>query len=249
MNNQEVFVKKEIGENGLAICLKPGTPYVITPSLIHNLRGIQNQIVHDYMIRPWDNFLYVFWYLHSDQIPVLGLDFNYIYQNIKNNNEIAVEKYFQETIDVMCLNYIGLALPIINCSFVNWGMNGCAKEFFYMNQINFIQRKPTGDDRSNDDEVKPIKDIDQNLVINFPEKIYASNEYYSYDCINIHLMREIIKNFNFKPKTESDIQTIQDIFDDMRVKTLEKIYDKAARNIMALKKLSDYQSFLYRRYQ
>lgn len=132
MKGLELLVIKEVNAYGVSICLKPCLPEVITPTLANEIRHFQDSLAEHYFSSPWDGYFYVIWYSHRGHgLCSRGLDFGYILDTIVNHKEQALEVYIRNLFDLMFLNYIGLGLPVINCSIVDRAVTGISQEFFF----------------------------------------------------------------------------------------------------------------------
>ncbi|MDI9819165.1 MULTISPECIES: hypothetical protein [unclassified Legionella] len=235
----ELLVTREINSLGVSVCLKPSAPEVITPTLVKELRRFQNSLVDKYFSSPWENYFYVVWYSHRDHgICGRGLDFNYILNAILNHKEADFESYIRDVFDLLFLNYIGLGLPLINCSIVDREVTGISQEFFFLNRINFIKNY------SQDvlaTEISPVEvtDISNRLV--FPSSIYQRNLYYKFCYFDLNSMRRLIAKTHLNPLNEDFIENIKSIFNNMQYETVNEIYNLASKNLKVLKRLAKKQ--------
>ncbi len=132
MLNLEMFVSScGTHHQMMSVCLKPKIPFVLTPSLAHEIRIFQNKLAEKYYRSPWESAIYVCWHLYAGKIKWKGFDFNYILDVIKNNNNSALVRYIDEVFDLLFLNYVSLDIPLINCSIVNRPVQGISQDFFF----------------------------------------------------------------------------------------------------------------------
>ena len=156
-----------------------------------------------------------------------------------SNNVDAIEKYINQVFDCMFLNYIGLGIPLVNCSVVDRPITILTREFFYMNQINFIKNF----DMAINSPSTEIKEYDILSIdkLHFPKWIYLKNKYYSYHHANIHSMREKLAAYEQQIYNNNYINKIRTEFDKMCYKTIWKILNLSKTNLNILKRYSDNQ--------
>ena len=139
MLNLELLAVREIGVNGMSVCLKPRIPVVITPGLVNDIRQLQNSLAEKYLSNTLSEDFYVIWFLEDRRgLNWHGWDFNFIVHCLKKNEDTKLENYICGVFDLIFLNRIGLGFPVINCSIVSRSLTGLSKEFFYLNKICFI---------------------------------------------------------------------------------------------------------------
>lgn len=235
----ELLVIKEINSKGVSVCLKPRLAEVITPTLANEIRNLQNSIVDKYLSSPWEGYFYVIWYSHRGHGHCgRGLDFNYILSTILNGKEVAFETYIKNLFDMLFLNYIGLGLPVINCSIVDRSIRGISQEFFFLNQINFIKNTNSS---AVADEIFSVDlhDISNRQV--FPAFLYQSNRFYRFASINLNEMRRLIAKTEMPLLDEAAIEKIKLIFEDIKNETISEIYNLASTNLKLLKRIAQMQ--------
>ncbi|STY29151.1 Uncharacterised protein [Legionella wadsworthii] len=238
----ELLVIREVKENGIAVCLKPQISYVITPTLVNEIRIQQNKIAEEYYSNPWEGILYVFWYLHSGQITWRGLDYKYIYDAIKQHKEKLVEDYIENIADLLFLNNINLALPLINCSIVHRKVTGLSQDFFLINQVNFIKNTENGKIKKEDKSIHQINLFSDVKNLNFPKRIYKNNVCYRYSRMDFPAMRKIIKEVEHCPIHSNQLVRTQFIFELMKKKIVNSIFDAASKNIKLFERFAAIQS-------
>ena len=242
MNHTQLLVTKQNTDNGLIVYLKPKTSYVMAPLLIQEIRSFQNQLVNDYYSNPWDHILYIIWSYHPGKITLKGLDFSFIYSCLEKGDRDSVINYLNDTFELLFLNYIGLDLPIINCSIIERPFSGCGREFFFMNQINFIKNNHF--QHSSDDKDSNLERIDIKSAIKknyFPDSIYEDNVYYTFLRKNLEKMKTIISDFEFKKRSPEELNNKKKIFDMKRDEALNKIVSAYDKNNNIIKRFSDLQ--------
>lgn len=236
----ELLVIKEINSHGISVCLKPCMPEVITPTLASEIRHLQNSLVEQYISSPWEGYFYVIWYSHRGHGTCgRGLDFNYILESIYSNREIKFEAYIKDLFDLLFLNYVGLGLPLINCSIVDRVISGISQEFFFLNKINFI-KSYSADILGT--KISPVNffDVANNLV--FPKTIYQNNLFYKFCYFDLKSMRNLIANTSANAIDEDNLEHIRHIFDDMRDQTITEIYKLASTNLKLLERVAKMQT-------
>lgn len=241
MNKVELLVIQNASVRGLIVCLKPNVPFVLTPSLTHEIRNMQDVVAGNYCKSPWSKPLFIVWYLHTGRIPWKGLDFTFIHQALVNHKEKMIESYLNEVFDLLFLNYIGSGFPIINCSIITRPLSGISQDFFYLNHINFIKTRKKI-------ENQPISKLYHKMDVPqvsdklyFPEALYARNEFYGFHAINYSRMKRIVATKKFEPVDIEKQLEIKEIFNQTKKDTLTEIYEIASRNIKILDRLSKQQ--------
>ncbi|KTD76314.1 hypothetical protein [Legionella waltersii] len=239
MRTIELLITREIKHNGLAVCLKPTNTFVLTPTLTHEIRTLQNRIAEQYLTNPWDGVLYVVWYLSANnQRAWRGLDFEFIVKCLIKNQEKHIEHYLQELFDLLYLNYISLGLPLLNCSIVNHKLMGISQEFFLLNQINFFKRH---NPNSTNSIIEPL-DFDKTFKkYAFPRFIYEHSRVYGFNSCNLNAMRDTLKHIHLNPLDESQLKSIKEIFDGIRDETQHGIYELAVKKLKVIKRMADIQ--------
>ncbi|HHF7368417.1 TPA: hypothetical protein ACPSKY_003574 [Legionella bozemanae] len=243
MHNIELLAIRHQKTNGMAVCLKPRIPYTITPSLVYEIRKLQNKIAAQYYKKPWDGIYYLLWYLHSDTAPWKGLDFHFIHEALLNRREHAIEHYIENLFELLFINYVGFGLPIINCSIVNRKLRGISQDFFYLNQINFIKRYKELNCFSHNK--LPFSKLNFNTEIkktSFPFKIYTRNNFYAFDSINLNSMKKILSSYRYSPICLPQQNEIKLIFNQISRETIAKIYQLASENINLIERFALIQS-------
>ncbi|QMT59475.1 hypothetical protein [Legionella sp. PC997] len=243
MHNIELLAIRANKTNGMTVCLKPKIPYIITPSLVHEIRKLQNKIAEQYYAKPWDGVYYLLWYLHFDTTPWKGLDFHFIHEALLNHHEHKIELYIEKIFELLFINYVGLGLPLINCSFVNRKLSGISQDFFYLNRINFIKRYKEFDSTCYNKQ--PFSKLNFNTEIkkaSFPIKIYTRNNFYAFDAIDLHLMKKILCSHRYSPILPQQQNEIRLIFNQISQETIARIYQLASENIHLIERFSLIQS-------
>jgi hypothetical protein len=170
MSHNELLAIREVGVNGMYICLKPKIPVVITPGVVEEVRHLQNTLAEKYLSKAYDNYFYVVWFLEKDRgLNCHGLDFNFIINCIKKDKNAELERYIDGVFNLIFLNHIGLGFPIINCSIVTKPLTSLSKEFFFLNKITFIKNDSAKGLNKNSiyDEFGPLL---------FESSVYGRNE-------------------------------------------------------------------------
>ncbi|WP_094090453.1 hypothetical protein [Legionella clemsonensis] len=235
----ELLVIKEINSKGVSVCLKPRLAEVITPTLTNEIRNLQNSIVDKYLSSPWEGYFYVIWYSHRGHGHCgRGLDFNFILSTILSGKEVAFETYIKNLFDLLFLNYIGLGLPVVNCSIIDRDIRGISQEFFFLNQINFIKNATQ---TSVEDKILSVnlQDISNRQV--FPKFLYENNRFYRFSNINLKAMRRLIANTEMPSLDEALIERIKLIFDEIKNETISEIYNLASTNLKLLQRIAQMQ--------
>lgn len=243
MHNIELLAIRDHKTNGMAVCLKPKIPYIITPSLVHEIRKLQNKIAEQYYANPWDGVYYLLWYLHSDTAPWKGLDFHFIHEALLSHHEHKIEHYIERIFELLFINYVGFGLPLINCSIVNRKLSGISQDFFYLNRINFIKRyKELNCSSSNK---LPFSKLNFNTEIrkaSFPFKIYTRNNFYAFDSIDLNSMKKILGSYRYSAIPQPQQSEIKLLFNQLSQETIKKIYQLASENINLIERFSLIQS-------
>lgn len=244
MNYTQLLVTKQDTDNGLIVCLKPKTSYVMAPVVIQEIRALQKQLVSDYYSNPWDHILYIIWCYYPGNITLKGMDFSFIYTCLQRGDRDSIRNYVNDIFELLFLNYIGLGLPVINCSFVERPFCGCNREFFFMNQINFIKKNFFNHPLAcQDNDVEPV-DIKSSIKKSyFPSSIYEDNAYYVFSRKNLDKMKEIITAFPFKTRSPEELNNKKMIFDMKKEETLNKIFSAYDKDNNIIKKFSDLQKY------
>ncbi|MGQ3891939.1 hypothetical protein [Legionella sp. CNM-4043-24] len=240
MNHVELLVVNEFDSHGVSICLKPHLPDVITPSLVNEIRHVQNTLAENYFKSPWEGLLYVVWYSHRRMGHCKrGLDFNFIMHSLLHHKENELETYVKNLFDLLFLNSVGLGLPLINCSLVSGLISGVFQEFFYLNKINFIKKRPRENRRPGLTQVS-ISDISRKRL--FPEQVYENNIYYLCNSFDLTSMCHILERTEADLPDERQIKAMQRQFDAMYQATLLAVYQMAANKMNLLKRVASIQN-------
>lgn len=250
MQHVELLAIEDNESSGMAVCLKPSIPFVITHSLVNEIRKLQNKIVEGYFQSPWEGVYCLFWYLHSGKIPWKGLDFNYIHQCLINNRESEFEKYLENLFSVLFINYVGLDIPLVSCSIISRKLNGASLDFFYLNRINLIKHHQYNGFDCTDFSNISFKEFDCRHEIKrgaFPEELYLRNNYYTVNSFDLTGLREILDTHDFTPLDLDEKNRIKRIFEQTRDNTIEKIYHLATKNIRFLERLARSQASEYKK--
>lgn len=242
MSKIELLAIQNSDINGMIVCLKPNVPFVLTPSLAHEIRNLQDVVAENYYRTPWNAPFHVVWYLHTGRIPWKGLDFKYIHQALQLHKDKWLDTYINEIFDLLFINYIGFGVPIINCSIITRPLCGISQDFFYLNHINFIKtRKQTRNTPFNKlyQEID-IHEISKNL--SFPDKLYSRNKFYGFNFINYAKMKDIVDTKPYVPIEIEAQLDIKNIFNGIKENTKEEIYAIASRNIKIFERLARHQT-------
>lgn len=240
----QLLVIRQKDKNGYGVVIKPLKPYVISPSLVKEVSSFQYQIIDEYMKKPWSGTCHIIWCCHKSNITIKGLDFHFIYNCMAKNNIDAIEKYINQVFDCMYLNHIGLGIPLVNCSVVDRPTTSMIREFFYMNQINFIKNCDMAIDRPST-KINEYDILSMGNKLHFPKWIYLKNKYYNYHHVDIHAMREKLVAYENQTYSNEYITKIRIEFDKMCNKTVWKILNLSKTNLNILKKFSDNQKREY----
>ncbi|BCA94169.1 hypothetical protein TUM19329_05300 [Legionella antarctica] len=227
MIDLELLALHEIDRNGMSVHLKPNTTAMMTPKLVDEIRALQDSLAKKYMNQSFDNY-YVIWYLNKNiNFSCCGLDFRFVHDCFKYNKEHDLEHYIDRIFNIIFLNYIGLGLPIINCSILTKYLSGLSKEFFLMSKICFIyQRKYKG--------LSKIEICNEIANLTFKKEHYCKNDYYFYNPIHIGQMKEIIENTVYEIPTKLTIEAAKIEFDAFKELMLLRLYKIASRDIKIL---------------
>lgn len=234
MSNNELLAIRELGVNGMYICLKPKIPVVITPGLVQEIRRLQNSLAEKYLSQSLSDYFYVVWFLEKQRgLSCHGLDFNFLLNCIKNNKETELEFYIEGVFNLIFLNHIGLGFPIINCSIVTRALTGLSKEFFFLNKICFIQN-------SGSEGIKKVSITNEFNPLLFQKNIYEKNQCYSFDSIRLDKMRSIIENVDYEIPTTEEVNQLKEKFEAMKDETISRIYQIALKDIKILERMAKY---------
>lgn len=242
MENIQLLITHQVEKNGYCVFLKPSTPYLISPSLVHEIHNFQDYIINKYYSKPWDDILYIVWCFHPGKITLKGLDFEFIYNNLALDKLDAIENYIKGTFDFLFLNYVGLGLPVINCSIVDRPFWGCTRELFLMNQVNFFNCKLLKSSYPNQMScLKPldIKSLFTNLY--FPEEIYSKNKFYQFQNKKIEEMRIQLESYEFDHQNGEAQLIAKKIFDKKSQDTIKKIFNIASKDIKIIERFASLQ--------
>lgn len=235
----ELLVIKEINTRGVSVCLKPSVPELITPTLASEIRHFQNSLAEKYYLSPWEDDFYIIWYSQRGHgTSWNGIDFKYILNAIRSNKEFAFELYIREVFDLLFLNYVGLGLPVVNCSIVDRVVTGISQEFFFLNKINFIKSYPADILGT---KISPVNynDISSNLI--FPKFIYHDNHFYKFSYFDIKTMRDLIKGTESNLFNDEKLESIRHVFEEIKNETITKVYHLASTNMQLLKRMAETQ--------
>jgi hypothetical protein len=237
--NTELLIIKEIDSQGVAVCLKPNYPKVISPSLVDRIRDFQDSLANQYFSTPWDEYLYVMWYCHRNQgTSKLGFDFNFIIYTLRERKEHKLETYIKNLVDILFLNYISLGLPIVNCSIIDKKISGVFQEFFYLNKINFIKY---ADNKNDSNSIIKVDVFELSNHLSLSKSIYDSNIYYQCPSFDLSAMKSMLETTQVGSIDETTLKEIRHQFDEMYQTTLASIYNLASKNPSLLKRLAQMQ--------
>lgn len=232
MLNLELLAVREIGVNGMSVCLKPKVPVVITPGLVNEIRQLQNSLAEKYLSNALSEYFYVVWFLEDRRgMSFHGLDFNFIVQCIKNNQNTKLENYIDGIFNLIFLNRVGLGFPIINCSIVNRALFGLSKELFLLNKICFIRNTCSPG-------IQKVKLFNEQTPSLLQKEIYETNHYFYFDALRIDKMRSIMEEIDYDIPTAEEIEQIKKQFEALKYETLQGIYEIATRNIKILERMA-----------
>lgn len=239
MKHLELLVIEERNLNGMRICLKPNTPEVLTPTLIYSIRNLQDMLIRRYLSTPWEGYFYVIWYFHKNcGVKSRGLDFNFIFDSVSSHHDKEFENYINNLFDLLFLNYIGLGIPLINCSIVDRTLSGVSQEFFILNQINFLKNTRLLASNHSILEIH-LQDIAKNVV--FPLHIYKKNLFYTFYSYDFHSMQRLLSRATINFTQTHNIKAVQSIFDAIKNETISQIYEIASKKINVLYRLAKIQ--------
>lgn len=228
----DLIVTKDENNNGMCVCLRPQTSVLLSPKLVHELRELQNSLADKILSNSLDHYYYVIWYLeHINKRCWSGLAYNFIVDCIKNRSEIEFEKYIDEVFNFIFLNYIGLGLPVINCSIITHDLTGISKDFFLLNKLCFIH----------DSNAHGINQIDVKKQVSklvFDPALYEKNSYFCYESMQIDKIRTIIEKAHYEIPSSQEIIAIKKQFDRLKDETIETIYSLASKDIRILERLA-----------
>ncbi len=232
MLNLELLAIREIGVNGMSVCLKPKIPVVITPGLVNEIRHLQNSLAEKYLSNVLNEYFYVVWFLEDRRgLSFHGLDFNFIVQCIKNNEHTKLENYIEGVFNLIFLNRVGLGFPIINCSIVNRTLSGLSKELFLLNKICFIHNACSSG-------IQKVTLSNEFIPFLWQKEIYETNHYFYFNSLHLDKMRLIIEDIDYDIPTTEEIDQIKKQFESIKRKTILEIYEIATRNIKILERMA-----------
>ena len=240
MSGLELFVVKQLKSRGVFVCLKPNIPELITPSLTSEIRRFQNSLAEKYYVSPWEDNFYIVWYSQRGHgVCERGIDYNYIFNAIKAHQEVAFELYIRELFDVLFLNYVGLGLPIVNCSIIDRDITGLSQEFFFLNRVNFIKGY-SPDILATKITVVNFQDVSTNLI--FPNSVYQQNHFYKFSYYDIQSMRHLIEETDGIIVDERELEKIKRVFDEIKNNTINQIYQLASNDMHLLQRMAKMQT-------
>lgn len=238
MRNHELLAVEEQNGNGMSVYLKPNSPVVITPGLVEEIRSLQDSLAEKYLSHSLEDVFYVVWYLDKHaKCSCRGLDFTYIYQCVKDHKDHDLEHYINRIFNLIFLNYIGLGLPVINCSIVTRPLTGFSQEFFLMNQICFLYNNDVHG-------IQKFKLCDEMHHLSFKDPIYEKNQYFFYRALNAEKMKDILEHLNYEAPDLDQIEIIRAEFERLNEETITRIYDIASRDIRILERMGCNDQFL-----
>jgi len=238
MRHLELLATREIGVNGMAVCLKPRIPVVITPGLVEEIRVLQNSLAEKYLTGALDGCFYVVWFLENrKELCYRGLDFNFIFNCLKNHKDAELDRYIDGVFNLIFLNRIGLGFPVINCSIVSRTLTSLSKEFFFLNKICFIQNSETKG-------IQKISLFDEYDKLLLKKEIYQKSHYFYFDFVRVEKMRGIIETIDYEVPTVEEINSIKDNFENIKQETIEGIYALATKNIKILERMAHFDTTL-----
>lgn len=228
----DLIITEDENDNGMSVCLRPKTPILLTPSLIQQLRDLQNSIADKVLSNSFDHYFYVVWYLENlSKRSWNGLAFNFIVNCIKNHAEKQFEDYIDKVFNFIFLNYIGLGLPVINCSIITHDLTGISKDFFLLNKLCFIHDSTT----RGINKMELHKEF-PNLVFN--HELYQKNLYFNYHSMQLDKIKTILEKVQYDIPSAEEIAVIKKQFDGLKDETIEEIYRLASKNIKILERLA-----------
>ncbi|CEG56646.1 hypothetical protein [Legionella fallonii] len=232
MLDLELLAVREMGVNGMSVCLKPKIPVVITPGLVNEIRQLQNSLADKYLSNVLNDYFYIVWFLEDRRgLGCRGLDFNFIVNCIKKNHETKLESYISGIFDLLFLNRVGLGFPIINCSIVNRALTGLSKEFFFLNKICFIRNNAAPD-------IQKINIFNELSPFLLGKELYENNHYFYFHALQLDRMRLLIEDIDYEVPTVEEVNQIKNHFESMKKATMKGIYDIAERNIKVLERMA-----------
>lgn len=241
MLSMDLLVLRDVVDNGAAVCLKPNGVDALTPDLVVEMRRVQDLLAERYMTSPWEGLYYLVWYLDKAKpIGHMGIDYNYVNSCMRAGKERCLETYLEKLFDLLYLNYIGLGLPVVNCSLVDRTISGITREFFYLNRLNFVRVS-----RFSLVQPNSIMRVDNEDVVTnskFPKFMYDRNQYYQYQHFALKSFHDAISDANIEPFGEIDMQEIRKIFDVICHETLEELVTSYATKPKLLERLARRQT-------
>ncbi|WP_419420850.1 hypothetical protein ACNVED_06010 [Legionella sp. D16C41] len=236
MKKLELLVVEDNQRNGMRVCLKPRLPEVLTPTLINQICDLQKMLIDRYLSSPWDGYYYVIWYYHKNHGQSgRGLDFNFIWDALRQHRDHDFESYISNIFNLLFLNCVGLGLPLINCSITDRSITGISQEFFILNQVNFM--------KTNSSKYLTqvnLSDIAKNLV--FPKHIYENNLFYTFNTYDFNSMRKLIARFTIDTPEKDKLERMRLIFDKVKNDTIKEIYNIAVNKTKLLARLASMQN-------
>lgn len=238
MKKTELLAIHNAKSHGMFVCLKPKIPFVITKSLVHDARNLQDFIAEKYIKDDVNKPFYLLWYLHSGKIPWKGIDFNFVYNALLEHKETEIQCYISELFDLLYLNTIGMGLQIVNCSIITRPLMGISRDFFYLNQISFIKKSDHSADAS-------LNKIDYRHLKNefyFPLNLYSENSFYGYNKFNITEMQKALNVIEPSLHSKECNLEIKRKFEEKKMDTLDQIETLAKKNMKILERLARIQA-------
>lgn len=241
MPNMDLLVLRDVVANGAAVCLKPHRVDALTPNLVIEMRRVQDLLAERYMTNPWEGLYYLVWYLDKAKpVGKMGIDYNYVNDCMRDAKERSLQDYLEKLFDLLYLNYIGLGLPVVNCSLVDRTVGGITREFFYLNRLNFVRVSKCSLIQPNS-----IMRVDNQEIVNnskFPKFVYDRNQYYQYQHFALKSFHDAISDANIEPFAEADIYEIRKVFDDICQETLQELINSYAVKPKLLERLARQQT-------
>ncbi len=242
MKHVEMLVIKQDKENGYLVLLKPKKPYLFTPTLVSEISDFQDCIINQYLSKSLDDMLYILWCFQPGCITLKGLDFEYIYDKFKDGKLNDIDAYISKMFDVLFRNYIGFGLPVINISLVERPSVGFAREFFLMNQVNFISNRIVDPTKLIEKtHIQPLNFKSSFGRLYFPKRLYKKNKFYKYQHRDLDAMKMRISNFDFQYQNATIQNGTKATFDEKKGEMLEKIFRMGSDDIDSIKRLSIWQ--------
>lgn len=244
MHSNELLILGGREDNGFSLCLKPKIPFVLTPSLAHEIRRFQNKLAEEYYKEAWERIYCLIWHLNAGHPIWKGFDFSFIYSTLKNSKDSDLECYIDEVFNLLFLNYIGLGLPLINCSIINCPIRGISQDFFFINHINFI--KVSKEENLVENQEYRIQPLDYSAFnkLSLPKEIYNRNEYYGFYQMDLLLMRQFIEAINYNPENQEKVEQIKMMFNELKEETIKTLHQMASKNIKLLERMAKKQCCL-----